>query len=593
MIFQNNEQNFSLVLNIFISAIFYFREKLYVLKNGITLLLLFILCSGYSQKNYPEDYFRSPLDIPLVLSGTFGELRGNHFHAGMDLKTQRRNGLNVYATADGYVSRIKVALWGYGKVIYVTHPNGYTTVYAHLSKFGEGIQEYVKNIQYKKESYETGNIFPKKGEIQVTKGQIIGYSGSTGGFVAPHLHYEIRDTKTEHIINPMWFGLDIKDSLAPRITNLIGYPLNSESRINGNNKKLVIPMKKKGDEYTTNRITAIGKVGFGVTTWDRLGQALNKNGVYSIEMKVNGNRTYYHDLETFSFAESKFINLLIDYPHFKKYKNRVQRVFRHPANKLSIYEDLVNEGVVQVEEGMSYLIEIIIKDFKGNTSQLKIPILGKKSERIFSASKDTTNYKITKSEFSKFSKDGVTVAFPKNTFYDNIYLDFDVKDGIAKVHRPNVPLDKNFTITFDSTMYNPEKVDQLYIANVNNKKYPSYQNTRKKKDKMFTTSKTLGKYKILKDSIVPRIYKPNFKKGAWMTNSKYLTIKISDSQSGIKSYEAFIDDEWVLMEYDLKKNKLSYDFRDKKLVGSKHIFKLVVSDNVGNTNTYTSTFYRK
>jgi hypothetical protein len=571
------------------------------LKRSILLGLLLLSCVGHSQKNYPKNYFRKPLDIPIVLSGTFGELRSNHFHAGMDMKTQRKNGLKVYAAADGYVARIKVALWGYGKVIYVKHPNGYTTVYAHLSKFGDGIEEYVKNIQYKKESFETGNIFPKEGEIPIKKGQVIAYSGSTGGFVAPHLHFEIRDSQTEHIINPMHFGFAVQDSVAPRVTKLLGYPMDSESRINGNNKKLVLPLKRKahsegsdvGNEYTTNRITALGDIGFGVSTWDRLGKALNKNGVYSIEMKVNGDRYYYHDLETFSFAESKYINLLIDYPHFKKYKNRVQRTYKHPANKLGIYEDLVNHGVLNIKPGLSYLVEIIIKDFKGNTSKVKIPILGKKSETIITKTPDTTEYKIVRDQFSKFTKDGITIAFPKYSFYEDTYLDFEVKNGVATVHRPNIPLDKRFTITFDSTMYNAKEADQLYIANVNNKKYPSFQNTRKRKDKMFTTSKTLGKYKIVSDKEKPKIYNPNFQDGVWMTNHKYLTIRISDAQSGIKSYEAYIDDEWILMEYDLKKKKLSYDFRDKKLVGSKHIFKLVVLDNVGNTNTYTSAFYRK
>lgn len=563
------------------------------MKRFILLICFLYSFASFSQKNYPTDYFRSPLDIPIILSGTFGELRSNHFHAGMDIKTQRRNGLKIYATADGYVSRIKVALWGYGKVIYVTHPNGYTTVYAHLSKFGDGIQEYVKNIQYKKQRYETGNIFPKEGEIPVKKGQIIAYSGSTGGFVAPHLHYEIRDTKTEHIINPMLFGLTVQDSIAPRVLKLMAYPIEANSRISGNNKKVVLPLKRVGNEYKTNRITASGNIGFAVNTWDRLGKALNKNGVYSIEMKVNGNRHYYHDVETFSFAESKFINLLIDYKHYKKYKSRVQKTFREKPNKLSIYEDLVNDGIITIEPGLSYLVEVIIKDFKGNTSKVKIPILGKKTETIFSEQPDTTNYKIIAKNFHKYEKDGISIAFPKNTFYEDFYLDFNVNDGIATVHRPNIPLDKRFTITFDSTHYDKKDLDHLYIANINNKKYPSYQNTRKKKGKVFTTSKTLGKYKLLTDTVKPKIYNPNFKEGAWISNHKYLTIRISDANSGIKSYNAYIDDEWVLMEYDLKKKKLSYDFRDKKLVGSKHIFKLVVSDNVGNTNTYTSTFYRK
>jgi hypothetical protein len=559
-------------------------------------LLLFLASNfiGVAQTEYPQNYFRSPLDIPIILSGTFGELRSNHFHAGMDIKTQRKNGLKVYATADGYVSRIKVALWGYGKVIYVTHPNGYTTVYAHLSKFGDGIQEHVKNVQYKKEQYETGNIFPKKGEIVVKKGQIIGYSGSTGGYVAPHLHYEIRDSKTEFIINPLLFGFKIQDSIAPRINKLMVYPIENTSRINRNNKKQIVPFKKDTlNNYVTNRISASGKIGFGINTYDRLGTALNKNGIYSLEMLVNGKRHYYHDVETFSFAESKYINLLIDYQHFKKYKNRVQKTYREPANKLSIYEDLVNEGVLTIEPGMNYQVKIIVKDFKGNTSTLKIPIVGRKSEALFSKKPDTTNYKVTTKDFKKFTQKGVTVAFPKNTFYEDIYLNFSVKGKVATIHKPNVPLDKRFTITFDSTMYKKADLDQLYIANINNKKYANYQNTRKKDDKVFTTTKSLGKYTLLIDKQKPKIYNPNFKKGDWVTNLNYLTIKISDAQSGIKSYKAFIDDEWILMEYDLKKRKLSYDFRDKKLVGSKHIFKLVVLDNVGNTNTYTSTFYRK
>ena len=549
---------------------------------------------GFSQKKYPKNYFRSPLDIPIVLSGTFGELRSNHFHAGMDIKTQRRNGLKVYATADGYVSRIKVALWGYGKVIYITHPNGYTSVYAHLSKFGDGIQEYVKKIQYKKENYETGNIFPKENEILVKKGQVIGYSGSTGGFVAPHLHYEIRDTKTEHIINPMLFGLLVNDQKKPRINTLLGYPIATKSHINNSHKKQVIEFKKTSDStYISNRINAYGKIGFGINTYDRLGQALNKNGVFSIEMKVNDKRFYYHDVETFSFAESKFINLLIDYPHYAKYRRRVQKTFREKSNKLSIYDGLVNDGILNVEEGMSYQVEIIVKDFSGNTSNLKIPVIGKKNKSFLKRLLDSTNYKVLSANFTKFSKNGVTIAFPKNTFYEDTYLDFDTNKEEVKVHRPNIPLDKSFTITFDSTLYKGKDLERMYIANTNNKKYPSYIKTIKRKDKVFATTKTLGKYTLLVDSQKPKIYNPNFKKNQWITQLNYLTIRISDSKSGIKSYKAYIDDEWVLMEYDLKKKKLSYDFRDKKLVGSKHIFKLVVSDNVGNTNTFTSTFYRK
>ncbi|MDA9302806.1 M23 family metallopeptidase [bacterium] len=562
--------------------------------KNIILILLFASFTSSAQNKYPTNYFRSPLDISLHLSGTFGELRNNHFHAGVDIKTKRRTGFPVYATADGYVSRIKVAIWGYGKVIYISHPNGYTSVYAHLSKFGDGIQEYVKNIQYQKESYETGNIYPAENEITVKKGQVIAFTGRTGGFVAPHLHYEIRDTKTEHIINPLLFGLKIKDSIAPRINKLIAYPIGEGSRINRSVKKQTLAIKKDSlNNYRTNRISASGSIGFGINVYDLLGKELNKNGVYSIEMKVNGKRHYYHDVETFSFAESKYINLLIDYPYFATYKNRIQKTFREKETKLSIYEDLVKDGFVDVKEGFSYKVEIIAKDFKGNRSSVKIPIIGVKSESILLQEKDTTNYKILKNKFQKFTEGGVTVAFPKNTFYKDIFIDFSVNGKLATIHKPTIPLNKSFTITFDSTMYRKSEVNNIYIANINNKKYPYYQNTRKREDKLFTTTKTLGKYTLLIDNELPKIYNLNFKNNNWVSKLNYLTIKISDTQSGIKSYEAFIDDEWILMEYDVKKKKLSYNFSDKKLVGSKHIFKLVVSDNVGNTNTYNATFYRK
>ena len=545
-------------------------------------------------QNYPLDYFRSPLDIPLRLAGTFGELRNNHFHAGIDIKTNRRIGLPVYATADGYISRIKVAIWGYGKVIYINHPNGYTTVYAHLNKFGDEIQEYVKNIQYEKESYETGNIFPKKDQFIVAKGQIIGYSGRTGGFVAPHLHYEIRNTKTEKIINPLLFGIKIKDSIAPKIKKLIAYPIGLNSKINKSLKNQSLSIKKDSlNNYTANRLTASGKIGFGINVYDLLGKELNKNGIYSLEMKINGKRKYYHDVETFSFSESKFINLLIDYEYFSKYKSRIQKTFREKENKLSIYEGLIENGSITINEGLNYQVEIIAKDFIGNRSSIKIPVIGLKSETMINQQRDTTAYKIVKNKFQKFSKDGVTIAFPKNTFYKDFFLNFSVNERNATIHKPTIPLDKKFTITFDSIMYNESELDHIYIANMNNKKYPYYMDTRKKSNKIFTTTKTLGKYGLITDNQIPKIYNPNFKSNDWVSRLRYLTIKISDSQSGIKSYEAYIDNEWILMEYDVKKKKLSYDFRDKKLVGSKHIFKLVVSDNVGNTNTYNSSFYRK
>ena len=180
------------------------------------ILFFFLLSTSlYSQSEYPQDYFRNPLDITLVLSGTFAELRSDHFHSGLDIKTQRKTGLKVYTASMGYVSRIKISHYGYGKALYVTHPNGYTTVYGHLKKFSPRIEAYIKDCQYEKESYEV-EVFPNNTELLVDTDEVIAYSGNTGGSGGPHLHFEIRDN-AERPINPMLFGSDTKDSKKPFI----------------------------------------------------------------------------------------------------------------------------------------------------------------------------------------------------------------------------------------------------------------------------------------------------------------------------------------------------------------------------------------
>ena len=560
------------------------------------LFLLFIWVSflSFSQEKYPKNYFQNPLDIPLELSGTFGELRSNHFHAGLDIKTQGKVGFKVFAVADGYISRIKVQQYGYGKTIYITHPNGYTSVYGHLSKFNTKIDAYVKRIQYKKENYETGNIFPKKEAFILKKGQIIAYSGDTGGSGGPHLHFEIRNTKSEHVINPMLFGISIPDSKLPTIQSLLGYPLSEDARINKQNNSHEISIKHMGNgKYIADRITASGTIGFGVHVFDRLDNAWNKNGIYSLEMLVNGKRHYYHDVSTFSFAESKYLNLLIDYSYYKRYKRRIQKTFKENKNELSIYKGLINNGKINIKSGFNYTIEIIAKDIIGNSSSLKIPVIGKKSNAVFKKQKDTTAYKIIADNFQKFKKENITIAFPKNTFYQDIYLDFKVDSGVAKVHTPSIPLNKSYTLTFNVSKYTAQEKEQLYIVNTEYAKYPRYVNTRKKDTTFYTTTKTLGKYTLKMDTLKPDVKILYIDNKQWITSAKTLKVKVSDVDSGIKNWRATIDDSWILMQYNHKKGILTYNFSDKILVGSKHIFKLVLSDNVGNTTERSITFFKK
>ncbi len=562
------------------------------MKFLLTITFFFHIILGYAQSQYPQNYFDAPVKIPVVLAGTFGELRSNHFHSGIDIKTHGKEGIPIHAAADGYVSRIKVKQYGFGKALYIEHPNGFTTVYAHLSKFVTDIETFVKQKQYEKQSYYTGNLFPSETKFPIKKGDIIGYSGDTGSSGGPHLHYEIRDTATENIINPLLFGLQVADTRKPIIKSLYAFPLDESSRVNKTAHKTLIPIKKVEDGiYSASSMNANGFIGLGIETYDHQNDANNKNGIYSLEMLVNGAKVYYHDLETFSFSESKYINLLIDYEYYAKHKKRIQKTHKVAANKLSIYENLVDAGKINVNDGENYMVEIIAKDFANNISKLKIPIRGIANNTLF-INKDTTAYKINHKAFNQFSEKNVHIAFPKNTFYKDYFLDFKVVNGIAKIHEPTIPLHKNYTLTFDTSHLSYDQKKQVYIARVKNGK-TSYASTKKKENKVYTTTKSLGSYKLEFDNTPPEITPLNFKNEKWISSLTHLNVKISDEDSGINEFNAFIDDEWVLMEYNHKKGILTYNFSDKKLLGSQHIFKLVVSDNVGNTNSVSMTFYRK
>jgi len=548
---------------------------------------------GSLKSTYPTNYFQNPLDIPLLLSGTFGELRTNHFHAGIDFKTQQREGLNVFAAAGGYISRIKISHWGYGKAIYITHPNGYTSVYAHLQKFSKRIESYIKKKQYKKESFEI-QVFPSSTELPISKNEIIALSGSTGGFVGPHLHFEIRDTKTEKPINPMLFGIQVSDSKKPRINTLIGYALDSASQING----IGIPMKLNllnltNGELLAVKINAFGKIGFGINAYDQLDGSYNKNGLYSLTMLVNGEKVHEFEASSFSFSESKYINLLIDYERFGNLKQRVQKCFIEPSNKLSLYTKTLSNGYIKIEDGLSYTVKIIAKDFKGNTQKVTIPILGKKDSIIVANTPTITPYRIDRTQFYKFQKNNVSVAFPKKTFYNDFYLDFDVNDSIVKVHTPTVPLNKKYTLTFDVSKYSEGQKEQLYIASINRKGNTKYETTVKKDSTFYTSIKKLGDFTLLTDNEQPKVLLKNFKDQQWMTHFKTLKVKISDDESGIQSYRGTIDGEWILLEYNVKNGILTYNFNDKKFTTAKHLLEVIVKDNVGNTRTIKAHFFRK
>ncbi|MBC3758751.1 M23 family metallopeptidase [Hyunsoonleella sp. SJ7] len=561
------------------------------MRSIFALLLLF---SAYvkAQNIYPQDYFSSPLEIPLILSGTFAELRSNHFHSGMDIKTQQRTGLKVKACADGYVSRIKVSHFGYGKALYITHPNGYTTVYAHLKKFGPAIESYVKKHQYKKESYEI-QLFPKADELLVKKDNLVAFSGNSGGSGGPHLHFEIRDN-AERPINPMLFGINIKDSKLPTVTSIFAYPLNENSHINNSNEKQqlrLIPLKN-GD-YTVENFEAFGKIGFGITTWDRQDLAGNKNGVHNIQTFLNGRKNFELDFRRFAFDETKHINQLIDYEHYKTKRQRVQKLFVD-NNTLSLYKDVENEGAISVEDSTYLVYKIKVNDFQNNATWVTLSIKGKKSQAVTQKFPEETPYYIHADKTTTLKEDPVEVNIFPNTFYNNFFMDYKVTSDTLILHKDVVPLKKSVKVSFDISKYGNSEKQKLYIAKLSGyNKRPYYTFTKRSGDTLTTYTKTLGTFTLATDSIKPTITPINFKDGQWLSKFRFLKIKIEDKESGISNYRATVNGKWILMEYDYKKKTLTYDFNDGIVTDTKNNLKVIVTDNVGNNSTFETLFYRK
>ncbi|MBT7305047.1 MAG: M23 family metallopeptidase [Bacteroidetes bacterium] len=560
--------------------------------NLLRILLVISVFQLQAQKTIDPNYFSNPLDIPMVLSGSFGELRNNHFHSGLDIKTQQRSGVPIYAPADGYVSRIKVGHYGYGKALYIKHPNGYSTVYAHLQKFETTIQDFVKQSQYKKERYEI-ELFPKESSLLVKKGDLIAYTGNSGSSGGPHLHYEIRDAYSRPM-NPMLFGLEIPDTKDPSVTSVLAYPMSDDATVNQSSEPVKLRLiKQKDGSYKTEKISAYGKIGFGIAATDQQNGAYNKNGVYRIKTSYNGKPKIDIKFEKISFDETRYLNRYIDYTYFKEHKIKIQKLFRQTNNPLSIITQEDDNGFVNVADGFSSNYTIEIKDYQGNLVHITIPVIGKKDNTV--AKKELPNdLQYIPSESSSTIQRGVfTIDFPKNALYQGSYLNIKTSGDTLHLHTDNIPVHKNISISMDISNYNALDKNKLYIARQAYKNTSYYTTTRREKNILTAKTRILGSYTLFMDTIAPTIKAANFTDGKWISNNKTLKIKIEDSHSGISSYRATLNGRFILMEYNYKKDVLTYDFNDNIITDTKNNLRLIVTDNVGNSTTFEAIFFRK
>lgn len=561
----------------------------------MTFRLLFLLLAipVFSQVNYPKDYFKSPLDIPLSLSGSFGELRSNHFHTGLDFKTQQKQGLNVYASADGYVSRIKISTFGYGKAIYITHPNGFTTVYGHLKKASPTIEAYIRDNHYKEETYEI-EMFPKPGDLPVKQGEIIAFSGNSGGSGGPHLHFEFRDTQTEKAINPMLFGFDslIKDTKLPVVTTLMAYPVGENSSVNQSLQPITLNLSLQADgSYVSEKVAVNGKVGFGISAYDMFDFNYNKNGLFKVQSFLNGNPHFGYEFNTFAFDESRYINALLDFYRFKKMGVRIQRLFMTNPYPLSLIKTNENFGVIDVKPNLTNNYRIEVSDFNNNKVIVNVPIQYSPIAPTITSNVKKTDYFLKAKNDNIYKKDNMSVFVPAGTFYDDFYLNFDVKDDTLTFHDESVAVHSNFTVTIENSKFTSAEREKMFIASMDGKRL-SY-NFTKIKDSVFTSyTKNLGKFVLAKDTTPPRISQVNIPEGKWLSKQNDLKLTISDNLSGIKSYSGYLNGKWILFEYDYKTKTIIHEFDEKFIAEGRNDLKVVVTDNVGNSAIFETHFFR-
>lgn len=550
----------------------------------------------FSNNTYPLTDFRQPLDItPPALAGSFGELRSNHFHSGVDFRTNQRTGYPIYATADGYISRLRVQNSGFGLALYINHPNGYTSVYGHLVRFNPKIAQEVKKIQYQKKSYEIDE-FPKSDFLLVRKGDIIAYSGNTGSSGGPHLHFELRDTKTETTVNPQLLGIQIPDNIPPVIYSMYVYRLNGKP-FNEFTPKQYFQVAGGNGSYTLNKVNTInlsGEVGFGIVATDKHSGNSGLNGVYSIELTLDGKNIYTSALERFSFENSKAINSHLDYPALLNLKRSIQKSFVDPGNPLKIYSNLVNSGRVTFADDKMHELKYIITDAKGNKSTLQFNVQAD-SKAVINTPNATTGSPYLYSNINEFNNEDVKVILPKGTLYNDlnfIYKKLPKPQGNAfsalhQIHNNLTPLHIGFEIWIKVDSSLSKYQNKALIVNGNRSSQGGYFENGYIKAK----PRNFGSFFIAIDTIAPSIVPVNIANGKNMSELSKMSFRISDNLSGIKSFNGYIDGKWVLMEFDTKTASLWHNF-DEQTKAGKHSFELVVVDMKENTKRHAIEFIR-
>jgi hypothetical protein len=548
----------------------------------------FIVANPAAARDSVAHAWLKPMDLPILLSGSFSELRSNHFHSGIDFKTAGRVGKEVVTVHDGYISRISVSPSGYGNAIYVDHPNGLTTVYAHLLRFNDSIAAYVQAEQYRVEQFKV-DIAPEPSRFPLEQGALLGWSGNSGSSGGPHLHFEVRHTANQEVIDPLPFYKDrIKDTRPPKIRSIKVYPIPGKGTLNGDEKPIILtPQQAKDGSLVIDKpLRAWGEIAFAINAYDYMDNTSNTYGIQEILLTADSALLFRNTISPFLFDETRYLNTLIDFAEWSNSRAFFIKSHVEPANRLRGIET-PHRGTLIVDTLKAYQLNYLLTDSYGNSTALHFKVTGVEQPIQPIDLEHTTLF--THRTTNRWGAKGIRLSIPQKCLYSNVHFHYSVKadsSALASTHYlHHEPLPLHQAAQLSLHLQHDTLANKAQYGIVKLSRGRQYWIGGTYRNKWIDADvRELGVYTIARDNIAPRITPLN--KDKWRSSRK-ISFKITDNLSGVKAYRAEIDNQFVLFAHDAKTATITYHLTKQQAL-REHSVKLIVTDGCGNNAVYTN-----